>query len=94
MKFVASKPEERKKILRQTEDLWDGVKGATNQKSAEVYVKTMRRYLEKDGFIDSEIKRVENILKGKLSKEKTNEMQVRLNILKSFVIGNERKDEL
>lgn len=53
----------------------------------------MRKILEKDdSFTESEIKRIENILKGKLSKEKSTEMQQRINILQSFKITV--KDEL
>ena len=85
--------EKRKQLLRKTEDLWDKVTGNTNQKSAEVYVKTMRKIIEKGNeFMNNELKRVQNILKGKLSKEKTTEMQHRINILQSFKIIT--KDEL
>lgn len=53
----------------------------------------MRKIIEKGiDFIDAEIKRVQNILKGKLSKEKITEMQYRLNILQSFQVIP--KDEL
>lgn len=90
----ATSGEQRKKILRATEDLWDSAKGVSNQKSAEVYVKTMRKAVEKEGFVEAEMKRVENIMKGKISKEKSNEMQLRLNIIKSFSIGSATKDEL
>lgn len=80
-------------MLRKTEDLWDKTTGKSNQKSAEIYVKTMRKILEKDdSFTESEIKRIENILKGKLSKEKQTEMQQRINILQSFKVTV--KDEL
>lgn len=85
--------EKRKKILRITEDLWDKASGKSKQKSAEIYVKSMRKILDKgDDFTDSELKRIENILKGKISKEKVTEMQYRINILQSFKITP--KDEL
>lgn len=93
-KFTSAKKEEEKKeILRKAENKWDKVKGVSSQKSAEVYVKTMRKILEKKDFVSSETKRVENLLKGKISAEKTNELQVRLNILKNFGVANV-KDEL
>ncbi|KAL0267121.1 UNVERIFIED_CONTAM: hypothetical protein PYX00_009476 [Menopon gallinae] len=85
--------EKRKKILRVTEDLWDKTTGKSKQKSAEIYVKSMRRILDKgDDFTDTEIRRVENVLKGKISKEKIAEMQYRINILQSFKIAP--RDEL
>ncbi|KAK6636412.1 hypothetical protein RUM43_010073 [Polyplax serrata] len=83
--------EKKKQLLRKMENLWDSATGKSNQKSAETYVKTMRKIIEKGNeFADSELKRIQNILKGKLSKEKQSEMQYRMNILQSF----RGKDEL
>lgn len=45
----------------------------------------MRKVIEKGPeFITSESARVENILKGRINKEKQTEMQERVNILQSF----------
>lgn len=75
----------KKKILREAEDLWDKAKGNQDHKSAEVYVKVMRKVIEKgDEFLTTESSRVENILKGKVNKDKKEEMQYRVNILQSF----------
>ncbi|XP_054272023.1 endoplasmic reticulum resident protein 29-like [Macrosteles quadrilineatus] len=77
--------EEKKKLLRRAEDLWDNAKGNQEQKYAEVYVKIMRKVIEKgDEFLNSEHARVDNLLKGKVSKEKKEELQHRLNILQGF----------
>lgn len=77
--------EEKKKLLRQAEDLWDKAKGNIEKKSAEVYVKVMRKVIEKgEEFLKNESIRVENVLKGKVSKEKVEEMQQRINILQAF----------
>lgn len=77
--------EGRKKILREAEDLWDKAEGNQDQKSSEVYVKVMRKVIEKgDEFLTNESSRVENVLKGKVSKDKKEEMQYRVNILQSF----------
>jgi endoplasmic reticulum protein 29 len=91
MKFAGtSNTEERRKLLREAEDLWDTATGKSEQKAAEVYVKTMRRIIEKgDEFVGTEMQRVQNILQGKVAKEKKEEMQYRVNILQSF-----NKDEL
>ena len=81
----ASDPEVRKALLREAEDLWDNTTGRADQKTAEVYVKTMRKALDKgDEFVSSELKRVQSLAKGKISKEKKEEMQQRINILQSF----------
>ncbi|XP_049794031.1 endoplasmic reticulum resident protein 29 [Schistocerca nitens] len=85
-KFSETNDKEAKKtILREAEDEWDKTKGKVDQQKAETYVKMMRKALEKgDEFIPNEMKRVQNLAKGKLSKEKKEEMQHRLNILQSF----------
>lgn len=80
----------QRKLLREAEDLWDKAKGKSEQRAAETYVKLMRKVLEKGKtFVDGELKRVEGIIKGKVSKEKKEEMQNRINILQSF-----RREEL
>jgi endoplasmic reticulum protein 29 len=78
-------PEVKKALLREAEDLWDKTTGRADQKAAEVYVKTMRKALDKgDDFVHNELKRVQGLAKGKISKEKKEEMQQRINILQSF----------
>lgn len=81
----AHDPEVKKALLREAEDLWDNTSGRADQKTAEVYVKTMRKALDKgDDFMSNELKRVQSLAKGKISKEKKEEMQQRINILQSF----------
>lgn len=81
----ATDPDVKKALLREAEDLWDNITGRADQKTAEVYVKTMRKSLEKgDDFVSNELKRVQSLAKGKISKEKKEEMQQRINILHSF----------
>ncbi|XP_050436417.1 endoplasmic reticulum resident protein 29 [Adelges cooleyi] len=77
--------DKRKDVLLRAERLWDETQGKQKQKSAEVYVKTMRKALEKgNNFFNSEATRVKNLLKGSLTDEKKADMTVRLNILESF----------
>ncbi|KAK7078692.1 Endoplasmic reticulum resident protein 29 [Halocaridina rubra] len=85
-KYMASeKSTERKDLLRQAEDEWDKIKSPSDQQIAETYVKIMRRVLEKGNeFISTETTRVKGLLDGKITKEKKEEMQGKLNILKSF----------
>merc|ERR1711973_788682 len=78
------------------EEVWDQAKGEKAQKRAEIYVKIMRKIEEVgEGFIEKEEARVAKILKGKVSKEKKEEMEERVNILKSFSSAKSGdKDEL
>jgi len=81
----ATDPDVKKALLREAEDLWDNTTGRADQKTAEFYVKTMRKALDKGGdFVSNELKRVQSLAKGKISKEKKEEMQQRINILQSF----------
>lgn len=81
----ARDPEVKKALLREAEDLWDNTTGRADQKTAELYVKTMRKALDKgDDFVHNELKRVQGLAKGKMSKEKKEEIQQRINILQSF----------
>ncbi|BFZ04348.1 hypothetical protein BsWGS_07387 [Bradybaena similaris] len=61
--------------------------------SADVYIKSMKKVLEKgDSFIKSEVARVEKLRTGKLSDKKKEQLKERLNILATF--QNNVKDEL
>jgi endoplasmic reticulum protein 29 len=82
--------DKRKEILLRAEKLWDETEGKQKQKSAEVYVKTMRKALEKgDEFFHSETVRINSILKGSMTKEKKADLVVRLNILESFKVQHD-----
>ncbi|XP_046386613.1 endoplasmic reticulum resident protein 29 [Ischnura elegans] len=89
--FLAESDEKaQRKLLRDAENLWDKAQGRSEQRAAETYVKLMRKVIDKGKeFVDGEMKRVEGLIKGKVSKEKKEELQNRINILQSF-----RKDEL
>lgn len=84
--FIDTKDEEKRKaLLKKAEDEWDNIKNPTEELSAETYVKIMRKILLKgDEFVKIEKERVEGLIKTKVSKEKRDEMQGKLNILKSF----------
>ena len=64
---------------------------------AEIYVKMMRK-VASDGqtFATSEMERVKKILDGKLSAAKKEQMEQRINVLKSFVTTEpqKKKEEL
>ncbi|XP_026822652.1 endoplasmic reticulum resident protein 29 [Rhopalosiphum maidis] len=82
--------DKRKEILLRAEKLWDISEGKQKQKSAEVYVKSMRKALEKgDEFFHTETVRINNVLKGSMTKEKKADLSVRLNILESFKVQHD-----
>jgi len=57
----------------------------TTKASADVYLGIMEHVIERgDGFIESETKRVQRLKEGKLTEEKKNQFNLRLNILASF----------
>lgn len=80
----------RKDILLKAEKLWDKTEGKQKQRSAEVYVKSMRKALEKgDEFFHTETIRINNVLKGSMTKEKISDLNIRLNILESFKVQHD-----
>ena len=77
---------EKKGLLRDAEDSWDALKSPSDRKIAETYVKVMRKVMDKGkAFVKQEKTRVEGLMTGRLTEEKKEEMQGRLNILKSFI---------
>lgn len=63
--------------------------------SAEMYIKTLKKVIEVgDRFVDTEIARVEKLRDGKISDNKKEQLNNRLNILNSFQLCQRRRDEL
>jgi len=94
--LLAAKKSEMGEVIKKAEAVWDQAKGEKAQKRAEIYVKIMRKIEEVgEGFIAKEETRVKKILTGKVNKEKKEELEERVNILKSFSSAkSEDKDEL
>ncbi|KAK8378041.1 hypothetical protein O3P69_018763 [Scylla paramamosain] len=86
-KFMVSEDHAQKKgLLRDAEDAWDALKSPSDRKIAETYVKVMRKVLEKGKeFVKQERSRVEGIMTGRITEEKKQEIEGRLNVLKSFI---------
>ncbi|XP_077995557.1 endoplasmic reticulum resident protein 29-like isoform X1 [Glandiceps talaboti] len=95
MKFMATSDNaERQKIMSDAEKEVEALRGDTKARG-EIYVKTMKKVLEKGyAFIDTEIKRVKNMQEKKVKAEKKEQFKDRLNILNSFSVKSENKDEL
>jgi len=93
-KLLRSGKEAQKKVLREAEDLWDKVHGPKMHKRADIYVKIMRKIVDTDiSFVAKEELRLKKLSGGKITVEKKEEMEERLNILKSFSL-QEGKEEL
>ena len=94
-KMLISDREGREEVLKEAEDLWDNTHGPRMSKRADIYVKIMRKVVDNDeSFVIKEIERVKKILNGKISSDKKDELEEKLNILKTFTKISKRKDEL
>ncbi|XP_076057449.1 endoplasmic reticulum protein 29-like protein wbl [Oratosquilla oratoria] len=84
--FMKSTDQKHKQALLQAaEDEWDKITNPSDRRSAEVYVKVMRKLIEKGSeFVSQEKARVKGLMEGKISPEKKEQMQGKLNILQSF----------
>lgn len=96
-------PHKRKALLKNAEDLWDNIKSNSARRSAETYVKTMRKLISlvaegiiKEGdFLEREKLRVKGLVGEKVSDQKKEELKTRINILDSFALYlKSEKDEL
>lgn len=84
IKFMKAKGENRKKVLKETEELQKEF-SEKEAKSAKIYKTIMEKIIEKgDQFINTEHERVKKILSGKVSDEKKKEIGIRINILQTF----------
>jgi len=93
--LIAGSKEDREAVLKDAEALWDKTHGPKMSKRADIYVKIMRKIVDKSPeFVVSEINRVNKLINGKVSTEKKEELTEKLNILKSFSSITNIKDEL
>ena len=83
--YKASDNDKRTAVVTEAEKEAEKLKDEMEKNSAEMYIKTMKKVLEKgESFIDDEVKRVEKIRDGKISDKKKEQLSSRLNILTSF----------
>jgi endoplasmic reticulum protein 29 len=77
----------REELLTKAKDMVEkGLETPKSTEYAQIYVKLMEKIIEKgDEFVKNEIQRVENIRKTKVSVDKKEGLQKRLNILQAFV---------
>ena len=80
-------PVAKETVLKEAEDLWDKTHGPKMAKRADIYVKLMRKVVSTGAsFISKEFQRVTKLIGGKISSEKKEELEEKLNILKSFSV--------
>jgi len=72
-------------VIARTEKEASSLKSQTDKKSAEIYIKYMKKILEKEAFVQDETKRLHKIIQeGKVKAEKKHDLQIKSNILSSF----------
>ena len=85
--------DKREAVLKKAEVESENLTSEETKASASMYVKTMRKIIEKgNDFISSEVKRVEKLRSGKVSDKKKEQLSDRLNVLSTFKMRS--KDEL
>ncbi|XP_014782649.1 endoplasmic reticulum resident protein 29 [Octopus bimaculoides] len=82
--FARASSEERQAILAEAEEIKNKYRNDVQKSYATIYVKTMKKIMEKNDFLASEMKRVEKLKDGKVSDKKKEQLSDRLNILNSF----------
>ncbi|XP_060084735.1 endoplasmic reticulum resident protein 29-like [Ylistrum balloti] len=91
--FLKASGDKRQDILATAEEEASKESDESKKRSADIYVKTMKKIVEKGTeFVDSEITRVEKLKDGKVSDKKKEQLNERLNILTSFQLL--QRDEL
>merc|ERR1712106_505837 len=70
-KLLRAAKQDRKKVLREAEDLWDKVHGPKMHKRADIYVKIMKKIVDTDiSFVKKEEERLKKISGGQITVEK------------------------
>jgi len=90
--FMNSK-DERESVIAAAKESADKEEDPKYKKSADYYVKYMKKVTEKgDAYPEKEVKRLESLMSGSMSTDKLDSIVTRKNILKQFVKA--QKDEL
>lgn len=82
--FQKTPDDKKPDLLKKAEELASKYTSEKEKKSAEIYIKTLKKLVETPNFVDTEIKRVEKLKDGKVSEKKKEQLNERLNILTSF----------
>ncbi|XP_059139062.1 endoplasmic reticulum resident protein 29-like [Physella acuta] len=91
--FFAAAEDKRSEVVQKAEKAAEKLTVDSEKASAETYIKTLKKVLEKGkDFVKSEVTRVEKLRSGKVSDKKKEQLGDRLNILTTFQLNV--KDEL
>ncbi|XP_050308493.1 endoplasmic reticulum resident protein 29 [Anthonomus grandis grandis] len=75
---------DKEAILKLAEKTAEGLTNENEKRTAAIYIKYMKKALEKETFVEDEKKRLKKIMESKIKEEKKQDLQVRSNILSSF----------
>jgi endoplasmic reticulum protein 29 len=93
--FFAASGDDRKTLADKASAMNDQITDATKKERATVYVKTLQKVLENgDGYVKTELARVEKLSEGKVSEKKKAQLKDRASILTSFQLQMQMKEEL
>ncbi|KAK6982109.1 endoplasmic reticulum resident protein 29 [Biomphalaria glabrata] len=91
--FVIRETDKQAAIVEQAEKAAEKLTDTAEKTSADTYIKTMKKILEKGtDFVKTEVSRIEKLRSGKVSDKKKEQLSNRLNILTTFQLNV--KDEL
>lgn len=94
-RFLHAAADDRKSIVAEAETLKETITDPAKKERAVVYVKTMQKVIENgDGYIKTELARVDKLSDGKVSDKKKAQLKERSSILTSFQLQLTMKDEL
>lgn len=94
--FFTVPGDQREKLIAEAETEKAKISRDDDKISADMYIKTMKKIVEKgEGFVETEVERLEKLRSGKLSDKKKEQIGERLNILSTFTVSKiHGKDEL
>jgi len=94
--FFQASGEARQKVVDKAEQMKEAITAdAVKKERATVYIKAMQKVIENgDGYVDTEIARVEKLSEGKVSERKKAQLKDRASILTSFRLQMTKKEEL
>ncbi|KAI8783044.1 endoplasmic reticulum resident protein 29 [Biomphalaria glabrata] len=91
--FFTAPKDKQAAIVEQAEKAAEKLTDTAEKTSADTYIKTMKKILEKGtDFVKTEVSRIEKLRSGKVSDKKKEQLSDRLNILTTFQLNV--KDEL
>jgi len=93
--FVQGSANDYSRIVEEVESMKNLFKEKAKLESAKTYLNIMKKISTKGlNYIEDEVKRIQKMMKEKLTEQKMKSFEIKLNILKSFQFAVKRKDEL